>query len=274
MSTSPKPARRHQHHPGVHARTVHDTALHLDITAGFHPAAPFSLPRRNRPYLEAVDRPPRRLRIGVNRTLGIADPEPSIVDALDTAVDTLRHLGHHIIDDHTPHPGAETFPEVIALRQQVLAHNRFMNVTEELTTHRDHLEPWFAALLDRGRSVTTTDLARYWRYRGQLDHWAAELFERYDLLLTPTTPTTAWPADGPDIRAAAQRRTIPIAYTAAFNDIGNPAISIPIEISPEGLPCAIQLVAPHHHDDRLLATAATIERAIGHLQPDLAAGTD
>lgn len=79
------------------------------------------------------------------------------------------------------------------------------------------------------------------------------------MLLMPTVPTTAWPAEGPDVATAVRERTIPIAFTSVFNDTGNPAISIPAGLAPDGLPRAVQLVAAHHREDLLLGVASLLE---------------
>ncbi|MEV6146548.1 amidase family protein [Streptomyces sp. NPDC051992] len=94
-----------------------------------------------------------------------------------------------------------------------------------------------------------------------------ELFERYDLLLLPTVPTTAWPAEGPDTLRSIREGTLPIAFTSIFNDTGHPAITVPAGLAPDGLPCSVQLVAPHHREDRLLAAARLVEESEGTLRP-------
>ncbi|WP_134663147.1 MULTISPECIES: amidase [unclassified Amycolatopsis] len=248
-------------------RTVRDAALHLDLAAGFDPADPYSLPRPVESYVDGLEQRPPALRIVVHRTFGVAEPELAVLHAVDRTIEVLRELGHAVVEDEIAHPHAEDFLTAVQLRQKVLAYQRFAAVAEEFAAHRDRFEPWFADLLDHGSSVTTAELSRYWEYRGQLDRWAAGLFDRCDLLLTPTTPTTAWPAEGPDV----QRRTIPIAFTAPFNDTGNPAISVPTGLSPDGLPCAVQLVAPHHRDDLLLRVAADLEQVLGALRPGITA---
>ncbi|MGW0819473.1 hypothetical protein ACWD00_40910 [Streptomyces viridiviolaceus] len=60
---------------------------------------------------------------------------------------------------------------------------------------------------------------------------------------------------------------MPIAYTSVFNDTGHPAISIPTGLSPDGLPCAVQLAARHHREDVLLGAAQALEAALGTLRP-------
>ena len=263
------PAWTHHSCPTPMGRSVRDTALHLDIVAGYHPADTFSVPDPGYSYRGALDRPSPRLRVGVNRTFGVANPHPDILHAVERATQSLRSLGHQVMDDNTALPGAETFPASLQLRQQILAYIRFTAVRDEFDSRPEDFEPWFAAILDSGRATTLDDLARYWEYRSRLDVWAADLFEPYDLLLTPTTPTTAWPAEGPDMSAALRDRTIPITYTSVFNDTGNPAISIPMGLSADGLPCAVQLIAPHHRDDLLLQVGAALEREAGQLRPPL-----
>ncbi|MBD0672098.1 amidase [Streptomyces sp. CBMA156] len=264
---------------GCVTRTVRDTALHLDIAAGHHPADPFSLPAPGSSYLGGIDafaegldasaaldrseRGPRRLRVRVMRTFGVAEPTPPQLAALERAADTLRAQGFQVADEDASLPGADDFPSLAQLRQKVLARARLTSALEAFTTRRQDFEPWLAAALDQGRSVTVEEIARYWEHRARLDQWAAALFTGHDLLLTPTVPATDWPAEGPDIEAALRDRTIPIAYTSVFNDTGHPALSIPAGPAhgAAGLPCAVQLVAPHHREDLLLGTAALLEAA-------------
>ncbi|MEU0932531.1 MULTISPECIES: amidase [unclassified Embleya] len=251
------------------ARTVRDTALHLDVAAGHHPADPNSLPAPALSYRAALDEPLPALRVGVLRTLGIAAPRPEILHALDRAAHLLREQGHEVRDDEAPLPGADDFPAPFQLRQNVLAYARLLTVLDDFTIRRHAFEPWFADALDAGRSLTTADMASYWAHRTQLDRWAAALFDRYDLLLMPTTPTTAWPAEGPNLAVALRERALPISYTAVFNDTGHPAVSIPAGIAPDGLPLAVQLIAPHHRDDLALSAAHTLEASLGTQRPPL-----
>ncbi|MFC9259333.1 hypothetical protein ACFT25_05875 [Streptomyces hydrogenans] len=85
----------------------------------------------------------------------------------------------------------------------------------------------------------------------------------------PTTPTTAWPAEGPNVAAAVRERVLPISYTSVFNDTGHPAISIPSGIAHDGLPLAVQLVAARHRDNLALAAAHTLEMSLGTQHPPI-----
>ncbi|MFI5662455.1 amidase [Streptomyces sp. NPDC051684] len=253
--------------PSGMARTVRDTALHLDVTAGHHPCDPFSLPATTGSYLTALDTPLPALRVGVLTTLGVARPRPEMLDALERVAALLRGEGHAVREEDAALPDAESYPRPFQLRQKLLAYNRYLGLVDELAARRDDFEPWFARLLDDGSKLTPEEAAAHWAHRSRLDQWTADLFTRYDLLLLPTVPTTAWPAEGPDTLKAVREGTLPIAFTSVFNDTGHPAMSVPAGLAPDGLPCSVQLVAPHHREDRLLAAARLVEEAEGPLRP-------
>ena len=87
------------------------------------------------------------------------------------------------------------------------------------------------------------------------------VFEAFDAVLLPTTPTTAPTLDEDDVRlgdgSLVSRLDASIWYTALFNDIGSPAISLPMPT--DGMPIGIQLVATAGDDDLLLALATRVE---------------
>jgi amidase len=88
----------------------------------------------------------------------------------------------------------------------------------------------------------------------------------FDLLLTPTCAEPP-PALGtfdapPDNPLAPVVRAIPFAtFTAGFNSTGQPAISLPLHQSADGLPIGVQLVGAYGREDLLLRVAAQLEEA-------------
>ena len=90
----------------------------------------------------------------------------------------------------------------------------------------------------------------------------AALFERYDLLITPTLAVPAFPHDQrPQV---VNGRPISgmnwLSFTYPFNLSGNPAISVPCGWTDDGLPVGLQLVAPRFADRELLVAAALFEQ--------------
>ena len=91
----------------------------------------------------------------------------------------------------------------------------------------------------------------------------ADVFDEVDLILTPTTATTAFEAEGPPpLEIAGQRvggmGSVP--YTAPFNISGMPAVSIPVGTSVDGLPVGLQVVARRHEEELVLACGAIAEK--------------
>ena len=82
-------------------------------------------------------------------------------------------------------------------------------------------------------------------------------FEKYDLLLLPTTPITASPIEGTVAIDAAHRLTY---FTAPFNLTGLPALSVPCGFTVGGLPMGLQLVSKHWGEARLLQAGHAFEQ--------------
>jgi Asp-tRNA(Asn)/Glu-tRNA(Gln) amidotransferase A subunit family amidase len=108
------------------------------------------------------------------------------------------------------------------------------------------------------------DVGRFQRERLALIEEMAVLFERYDLLLTPTLPTAAFAAKGPLPETIdGERLPSPIhavAFTYPFNLTGHPAATVRAGFSDEGLPVGLQLVAARGREDMLLQVARAYER--------------
>lgn len=92
-----------------------------------------------------------------------------------------------------------------------------------------------------------------------------EVFQQYDLLLMPTTPTL--PFDIGEL----QSNPLEMLYTATMNLAGIPAISIPCGFSSSGLPIGLQLTADHFAEDKLFRGAYQLEQELGmaNRKPDL-----
>jgi aspartyl-tRNA(Asn)/glutamyl-tRNA(Gln) amidotransferase subunit A len=83
-----------------------------------------------------------------------------------------------------------------------------------------------------------------------------EIFEAYDFILSPTSPTTAF--------KLGEKSDNPIAmyladvFTVHANIAGIPAISIPNGVDANGMPIGLQIMANMHEDDKLLALSAQL----------------
>lgn len=253
-------------------RTVRDAAGILDAVHGPAPGDPYAAPTPVRAYREEVGADPGTLRIGLMTTPpgGQFETNPDCVAAAENAAALLEELGHTV---ERSHPGELDNPDQVANFLVRWTGGIDWNIKywgdvlgRELTA--EDVEPSTWALAEQGRAHTAGDMLRALEH-GQLssrriaDWWAHDGF---DLLLTPTCaepPPLLGEFDAPAENPLAPiMRAIPFAtFTSAFNVTGQPAISLPVHQTPEGLPVGVQLVAGYGREDTLLRVAAQIEQA-------------
>lgn len=100
----------------------------------------------------------------------------------------------------------------------------------------------------------------------------AALFEHYDLIMTPTTASPAFPTDQRPTEIDGEPVGAlwgPFPFTTAFNVSGSPAVSLPVGVE-DGLPVGLQFVAPDHEEGAMLDVCAELEEAISFPAPEMA----
>jgi amidase len=256
---------------GALTRSVRDTAALLDVAEGAAPGEPFVLARPERPYVEEVGADPGSLRIGVMTDApgGAVEVHAECVEAARGTASLLESLGHHV---EVSHPAALDDPEYTGHFVTTWAAGMawVLDYWTRLTGHEigpDDVEPLTWALAEMGRSCTAPQwlTSREWLQvstRAIARWWA----DGFDLLLTPTLaepPPPLGSFDSPPdeplhgiLRAATM-----IPFTPAFNVTGQPAVSLPLHTSADGLPIGVQLVAAAGREDVLVRVAAQLEAA-------------
>src|SRR5207253_3440305 len=110
--------------------------------------------------------------------------------------------------------------------------------------------------------ITADQLLRAQQRRWELLRAIADVFEHADLILTPTTATTAFKAEGPpplEIAGQSVGGMGSVPYTAPFNISGMPAVSVPVGCASDGLPVGLQAVARRDNEEVVLACGAVAE---------------
>jgi amidase len=254
---------------GAVTRTVRDAAGVLDVISNPMPGDPYYAPAFARPLREEVGADPGQLRIGV---LDHAPGEPYLDDpecraAVATTARLLESLGHHVEESS---PAAMFEPEFISSFLAIIGADveAMFQAFETLLVGRpiadDEIEPRNAAHRANGRALTATQYLQARAFIGQWARRMAEWFMSYDLLVTPTLggrpPELGWfTAAGPEEEGIRIVSFIP--YTAQFNMTGQPAISLPMHWTPDGLPVGVQLVARYGREDVLVRLASQLEQA-------------
>jgi aspartyl-tRNA(Asn)/glutamyl-tRNA(Gln) amidotransferase subunit A len=238
-------------HSGPLARTVGDLAIALNAIAGHDPLDPASVDVATEDYTAGIEDGAKDVRVIV-ATNFFDDVDVEVDAAVREAARVLASLGASLSERALP-------------RVDLLTAQRAILLTDAAAYHREHLRERAADIgadvltrLRTGQTFTGTDYAQARRDRDELRReWLAVLREQ-DIILSPTTPTTAPARDGQDAVAAAQRLT---ANTAPFNLTGLPAISIPCGFTKAGLPIGLQLAAGPWREALLLRVARAYERA-------------
>ena len=254
-------------------RSVRDTAAILDAVEGSAPGDPYVAPPPTRPYVEELSAD-GTLRIGVLEEPPVdgLDSHPDCVTAVRETVKLLESFGHEVSASSPMQPGMaealnleDSFLTRWAASQEASLDLFGLLLGRELTA--GDVEPLTWALAEEGRARTS---GRYLRDHGLHQVVARAIagwFESgFDLLLTPTMaePPVALGTydDSEGDPLDAFRRAIPAgAFTALFNATGQPAISLPLHWTEDGLPVGVQLVAPFGREDLLIRAAAQLERA-------------
>ncbi|MEX2268815.1 MAG: amidase [Acidimicrobiia bacterium] len=248
---------------GPMVRSVRDAARYLDVIVGPTLTDPHSLARPERdlePQLvsgEAVDAL-RGLRVAWSSTLGYASAEPAVSSLAREAADALVDAaGLELVDIpvELPKPGT-SWTVLGTVNEMAHAYEDLRDRVHDLTdvlrmsvASFEHLRPEILLKAVRGKWATVAA--------------SAAVFEEVDLLLTPTTPTIAFEAEG-RLGGFVNGKEVSLMglsapFTAPFNLTGQPACSIPAGLV-DGLPVALQVVARRFDDVHCLAAAALVEQ--------------
>ncbi len=248
---------------GPMVRSVRDAARYLDVIGGPTLTDPTSLPESAVSFehelvsgaaIEAL----RGKRVGWSATLGYASTDRAVEQVAREAADALIDAaGVELVDVDPVFPKPGTAWTVLSTINDMASHYEDMcDRRDELTDVMrlavlsfEHLKPEIVLKAVRGKQATCAA--------------AAAVFEQVDLLLTPTTPTVAFEADG-RLSGEVNGKEVSLmglsaAFTAPFNVSGQPACSAPAGFV-DGLPVGLQIAAPRHHDLACLAAAAVLEQ--------------
>lgn len=270
------------------SRTVRDTAAALDAVAGSDPGAPYAAPPVPKSFLAAMNKTPKKLRIAYStKSLFGQKMHPDAIEAVDKAAALCEELGHEVFEFDLPiepGEGAKAYLTIVAANVA-----KMVNHTQELTGRKPspkdfERSTWFLKQVGDALSAEELSQAREWgQMKGRL---FAEFFgPDFDIHLTSTVatppvrigelaPSAAEQAAlsvlqrvsaGPVLRkvldqlAAESLEATP--QTQIYNMTGQPAASVPMHVTRDGLPVGAQFAASFGDDVLLLQLAAQIEEA-------------
>ena len=244
---------------GPLTRTVRDAALLLQVIAGHDPRDPTSLRQAPPDFVRAADKTIEGLRIGWSPDFGFAQVDPEVLDITFRAARVFEDLGCEVEQvDIALDPPYDTFGPIIA-GDFYTNFGRYKNNGDELFTD------YAKFLLERGSRVTVADYARALGEMDRLKARMTDLFERFDLLLTPTACFPAFkygefPGEVSGISEYPDQYWNG-AFTLPINVIGHPAASVPAGFTSDGLPVGLHVVGRELDEVTVLAASAAFESA-------------
>ena len=254
-------------HVGPMTRTVTDAALMMNACAGPDARDQYSLPAEKTDYVAALRGAVKGLRVAWCADFGFArvvDPEVAAVCA--RAARRFRELGCRV-DEVAP-----GWPSPKDAFLSIFCGSIAARLEPFLPARRADVDPGLAAITDAFLRTGPTHYLQSWFDRLAWNEHPRRLFDKYDLLLTPTTACPPF-AVGLDNPTEIARRPVDayewIPFTFPFNMTGQPAASVPCGFTADGLPIGLQIVGPLYRDDVVLRAARAFEAARPFKMPAL-----
>jgi amidase len=250
-------------------RTVRDSALLLDLTAGPMRGDPYPAPPLTRPLSAEVGADPGRLRLAVSarRADGRA-PHPDSVAAIEAAVGLLTDLGHDVVDADLPGLTGEVGHAIGVIYDALTAWVRayWIDVIGREPTERE-VEPLTWASWQDGARAGAAEYLRAVETVQRFSRTVAGFLAGFDGYLTPTMsappPPIGWiTSTQADPYRAARRGGDTVAYAGVIANLtGNPAMSVPMTWTAESLPMGVHVLGRFGDEATLIRLASQIEAA-------------
>ena len=254
---------------GPLTRTVADLALLLSVTAGPDPREPLGLPPLKPGEIEGALAEPtvRGLRVGYSLDLGWGPVARDVAASVEAAAQLFEaDLGAHVgtVEISLPDP-IQYFLDFWAPGFTVGVGN-----LEALPGwDPGQLHPMILDLAEVGRRIPASEhLRTAQQTRAHIARGFAAVFEHYDLLLTPTTPTTAFPHNPEGGLSVIDGTTVPRwpglnfhRLTEPASHAALPAVSVCCGFTADDLPVGLQIIGPPRADTAVLAAAAAYQAA-------------
>jgi Asp-tRNA(Asn)/Glu-tRNA(Gln) amidotransferase A subunit family amidase len=248
-------------HFGPLASCVEDAALFVAATAGPHPGDLLSLPN-DFDLHECAPPLLKGKRFAMSMDLGYCAVSPDVETGLRALCAELKYAGAEVVEIDLPWTRA-AYDEWAKHWHVLLS----MFPTAQSDAQLAQMDPDLAAGIRRGRTLLASELMTVDMLRTQMAADLAAVFSEHDALLCPTNAIEAPPAEASDAEYEVdlpdgKLRAFDMAHP--FNMVPNhPVLSLPVSLTPAGLPVGMQIVGPAQGDAVVLALGRAIENARG-----------
>lgn len=247
-------------HPGPLTRTVADTAVLMQVLAGYDPRDPACQDRPVPSYTAALGKPVKGLRVGVCRNHFFERNDTDVEAAVEQAISDLAAAGATIHEFEIPrlqYGLAAIF--AIELASSTAYHDMSLKAGRV-----KHYTPDVRTLVEMGRYVTAPDYLKAEQVRTLLMQDFAQAFASVDVIVGPTMPITAWKCGEWTVKVEDRDESVLSAswrFTFPYNLTGLPAISVPCGFDRQGLPIGLQIAGRPFDEATVLRVAHAYEQS-------------
>ena len=281
-------------HSHVVTRSVRDSAAMLDAISGFEYGAPYSIFNNERPFIEEVSMEPGNLKIAFHMRPAYARKvHPECRKAVENACALLENLGHIVEEaapDYKEEDAAWNWIIVLIGNEAALVDRLIKDYGSQKV--RSNLELSSLAMYYVGKQLKALDFVKAKRRWRQLGGNMDQMLNKYDMVLTPTLGEPPVPIGSQQpgnkdtfsmklissvfgkLILSSRKLTYSILeetiknkmsgqkpFTPIANITGQPAMSVPLYWSKDGLPCGVQFIGRYGCEAKLLKLAGQLEKA-------------
>jgi aspartyl-tRNA(Asn)/glutamyl-tRNA(Gln) amidotransferase subunit A len=243
-------------HVGPLARSSWDCAAMLRVLAGHHPSDPESAAAPVTDYVGALAGDLAGVRVGVDRVNHFpAQADPALAGCFDAAVSALRDLGASVVEVTLPYWDEMKVATMLTAYAEGLAY--------QMPDLRSRWGDYFAGtrlFAARGALVSGADYVQAQRVRRVAQRALQGLFRKVDVVVTPTAGTGALRYDDRD-ELASLDTLLETMFTGYWNASGNPALSVPMGFTADGMPLSLQ-IAGRPFDEALVLRTGDAYQAV------------
>ena len=253
-----------QDYPGPMTRNVMDCAAVLNVIAGYDQNDPCSIHNECTDFTSNLTGEISGIRIGLPREMYALPVSDEVYKVTQQAINKLESMGAIIKEVSWPmFDKATAIANTIKMPEVTSYYNKLV---------REHGSEIFEPVrmrLESGFFISACDYIQAQRARILFIRNSLEMMEEVDVLLSPTTPITAFKMDTDDTHdceiGGVTRNVVPLLtqYVVPFNLNGFPAISLISGFSDEGLPIGLQISGKHREEEKVLQIAYAYEQAAG-----------
>ena len=246
---------------GPMSRTVKDSAILLQALAGHDPRDSASLREPAPDFVGAVDKDISGLRIAWSPDYGYAGVDAEVVEVSASAARAFEGMGCTVEESDL------ALDDPFGTWWVFFASNVYVTQGHLLDDADDPLSWYGRMAIEDGSNFSAGDFIKAMGGRDQMINQFADVFDDYDLLLSPTMPVTAFPVqEYPHViggKENANRKGWSfVPFTHPINTIGHPAASVPCGFSSDGMPVGLHIVGRKGDEETVIAASAAFERAM------------